>query len=49
MVAEHNIKSLLNIAHRAYLLDKGKVIFSGDTKEIIGEKAIQNFFLNMKT
>ena len=46
MVVEHNIKSLLNIAHRAYLLDKGKVIFSGNAKDIIGEKAIQKFFLN---
>ena len=27
MVVEHNIKSLLNIAHRVYLIDKGKVGF----------------------
>ena len=48
MVVEHNIKSLLNIAHRVYLLDKGKVIFSGDAQEVIGEKAIQKFFLNIE-
>ncbi|KKR44856.1 MAG: High affinity branched-chain amino acid ABC transporter, ATP-binding protein, partial [Parcubacteria group bacterium GW2011_GWC1_40_13] len=46
MVVEHNIKSLLNIAHRVYLLDKGKVVFSGNAQEVIGEKAIQKFFLN---
>lgn len=48
MVVEHNIKSLLNIAHRAYLLDKGKIVFSGDAKNITGEKAVQKFFLNIK-
>ena len=49
MVVEHNIKSLLNIAHRAYVLDKGKVVFSGNAQEVIGEKAIQKFFLNIET
>ncbi len=28
MVVEHNIKSLLSIAHRAYVLDKGKVVIT---------------------
>src|SRR3989344_3571306 len=48
MVVEHNIKSLLNIAHRAYVLDKGKVVFSGNAQEVIGEKAVQKFFLNIE-
>ncbi len=48
MVVEHNIKSLLNIAHRVYLMDKGKIVFSGDAKDIIGEKTVQSFFLNIK-
>ena len=48
MVVEHNIKSLLNIAHRVYLLDKGKVVFNGKTQDITVEKAIQKFFLNAK-
>ena len=34
MVVEHNIKSLLNIAHRVYLLDKGKVGFYNSKKPI---------------
>lgn len=49
MVVEHNIKSLLNIAHRAYLIDKGKIVFSGGAKDISGEKVAQNFFLNIKS
>ena len=46
MVVEHNIKSLLNVAHRVYLLDKGKIIFNGNAKDVMGEKTIQKFFLN---
>ncbi len=46
MAAEHNIKSLLNIAHRAYLLDRGKIVFSGNAKDLAGEETIQKFFLN---
>ena len=34
MVVEHNIKSLLNIAHRVYLIDKGKVGFYNSKKPI---------------
>ena len=48
IAVEHNIKSLLNIAHRVYLLDKGKIVFSGNAKEVKGEKTIQKFFLNTK-
>ena len=46
IIVEHNIKSLLNIAHRAYLLDKGKIVFSGNAKDIAGEETISKFFLS---
>ena len=45
MVVEHNIKSLLNVAHRVYLLDKGKIVFSGNAKEVKGEKNNSKVFL----
>src|SRR3989344_889096 len=48
MVVEHNIKSLLDIAGRGYLLDKGKVVFNGDGKDLTGEKVAQKFFLNIE-
>ncbi len=39
MVVEHNIKSLLEVASRAYVLDKGKVVAEGPSKKI-GESDI---------
>jgi len=38
--------TLLHILGGLEAPDKGKVIFSGNAKDIIGEKAIQKFFLN---
>jgi len=48
LIVEHNIKSLLDIATRAYLLDKGKIVFSGSAKDIVGEETISKFFLGGK-
>ena len=45
MVVEHNIKSLLNIAHRVYLLDKGKIIFKRQRKRYDGRKNNSKVFL----
>ena len=35
MVVEHNIKSLLAIADRAYLMDKGKIVVHGTSQELL--------------
>ncbi len=32
VVVEHNLKSLLEIADRAYILDKGKVVSEGGAR-----------------
>lgn len=45
MIVEHNIKSLLNIAHRAYILDKGKIVAHGSSDEILSKNFIENIFL----
>jgi len=44
MVVEHNIKSLLEIATRAYLLDKGKVVYCGSTETLIKSGLIEKVF-----
>ena len=46
MVVEHNIKSLLNIAHRVYLLDKRQGCLQWKDARHNSKKAIQKFFLN---
>jgi branched-chain amino acid transport system ATP-binding protein len=44
-VVEHNIKSLLQIVHRAYILDKGKVIREGDPDTLIKSGVLEKVFL----
>ncbi len=44
-VVEHNLKSLLEITNRAYVLDKGKVHAEGDPREIIQKGILEKVFL----
>lgn len=45
VVVEHNIKSLLEIAQRAYVLDKGKVVVSDIPVNIINSNILEKVFL----
>ena len=45
MIVEHNLKSILPISDRVYVLDKGKVVYEGTEKEIVGSGILQKVFL----
>jgi branched-chain amino acid transport system ATP-binding protein len=45
VVVEHNIKSILEIAHTAYVLDKGKIAASGNAKDIEKSDILEKVFL----
>ncbi len=45
LVVEHNLKSLLEITKRAYVLDKGKVYAEGNPKELMENKVLEKVFL----
>ena len=45
-VVEHNLKSLLEIATRAYVLDKGKIYHEGRPQDIIEKGILQKVFLS---
>jgi branched-chain amino acid transport system ATP-binding protein len=45
VVVEHNLKSLLEITDRAYVLDKGSVYKEGKPKEIIEDGVLERVFL----
>lgn len=45
LVVEHNIKSILNLANRAYLLDKGEIIQQGTSQQLLKGKTLQNVLL----
>ncbi|MEK7507607.1 MAG: ABC transporter ATP-binding protein [Patescibacteria group bacterium] len=45
MIVEHNIKSLLSIAHRAYVLDKGNVVAHKPSQELIHSDILEKVFM----
>ncbi len=45
VIVEHNLKSLLPIATRAYVLDKGKVVHTSSGKEVIESDILEKVFL----
>jgi branched-chain amino acid transport system ATP-binding protein len=44
LVVEHNIKSLLEIVHRAYVLDKGKIVIEGSPQKILQKDILEKVF-----
>ena len=45
VVVEHNIKSLLSVADRVYVLDKGKVVLHGNSNDIEKSDIMKRVFL----
>lgn len=45
VVVEHNIKSLLDIANRGYVLDKGKVVAEDDSQKILESRILKKIFI----
>jgi branched-chain amino acid transport system ATP-binding protein len=45
MIVEHNIKSLLEIAHRAYVLDKGKVVAKNTADKLLEMGVLEKVFM----
>ena len=46
-VVEHNLKTLLEITTRAYVLDKGKVYAEGNPKELVEKDVLAKVFLGV--
>lgn len=45
MVVEHNIKSLLDIASRGYVLDKGKVVAKDNSQKLLESGVLEKVFV----
>ncbi len=45
VVVEHNIKSILSIVHRAYVLASGKVAAEGKPQELLSSGVLEKIFL----
>lgn len=47
LVVEHNIKSLLDIASRGYILDKGKVVAKDSSQKLLKSGILERVFLEI--
>jgi len=45
MVVEHNIRSILDVASRVYVLDKGKIAHDGTPSTLVGSDILTKVFL----
>lgn len=45
IVVEHNIKSLLEIVHRAYVLDKGKIVAKDTAQKFLKSDTLEKIFM----
>jgi branched-chain amino acid transport system ATP-binding protein len=45
VIVEHNIKSILSITNRAYILDKGVLVHTGVGEEILKDNILEKVFL----
>lgn len=45
LITDHNVRETLNIVHRAYIMNEGQIIVSGDSKTIADSKIARKFYL----
>src|SRR5215208_5366424 len=47
LIVEQNIRQVLKVAGRAYLLDAGRIVLSGSSSELLASKEIQKAYLGL--
>ncbi len=47
VIVEHNLKSVNEIAHRTYVLDKGNIVAEGKPKELMASGILEKVFLGV--
>jgi len=45
VIVEHDMEVIYNLANRIYVLDRGKIIFNGNVKDIKSSKLVQDRYL----
>lgn len=46
LLVEQNAKKALSIAHRAYVLETGSIVLSGDAKELMNDDSVKKAYLS---
>ena len=47
LIVEQNIRQVLKVVNRAYLLDAGKIVLSGESAELLKSKDLQKAYLGL--
>lgn len=45
IITDHNVREILKITQRSYIINKGKLIFQGDSKTLIKDKTVKEEYL----
>ena len=45
IITDHNVREILKITDRSYIINRGEVIFQGDSKELIRDERVKNEYL----
>ena len=46
LLVEQNAKKALSIANRAYVLETGSIVLSGDAKELMNDESVKKAYLS---
>lgn len=46
LLVEQNAKKALSIAHRAYVLETGSIVLSGDAKQLMNDDSVKKAYLS---
>ena len=47
LLVEQNIKQVLQVSHRTYVLENGRLVLDGNSKELIGHPTIKKAYLGL--
>ena len=45
IITDHNVREILKITDRSYIISKGEIIFQGDSEELILDERVKNEYL----
>jgi lipopolysaccharide export system ATP-binding protein len=45
IITDHNVREILKITHRSYIINRGEVIFQGDSKKLIIDERVKDEYL----
>ena len=47
LLVEQNVRQALTIAHRAFVLESGKLVLSGPARDLLGDERLKRAYLGL--